>query len=253
MFSISVVPCFDDNYIWVLHKGRDALAVDPGDAAPLLAWLKQKSMNLAGILITHRHADHIGGIPALVTHYQTPVYGPAEVAGITKPVHAGDTLHLLDTDIQVLATPGHTHEHLSYVAEDAVFCGDTLFGAGCGRVFDGDMGTMYSSLMQLAALPPETLVYCAHEYTQSNLRFASAVEPNNAAIAARIGDVQAKRACNQSTVPSSIGLELATNPFLRCDQPEVTAAARQLDPHAGSSVEIFTALRNWKNHFKYPV
>lgn len=250
MFSISAVPCFNDNYIWVLQSGREAIAVDPGDAAALLAHLQRKALTLTAILVTHRHSDHIGGLPILAEHFAVPVYGPASIAGITHPVRAGDSLRLLDTLIQVLATPGHTHEHLSYLTAEALFCGDTLFGAGCGRVFDGSMADMHASLMRLAALPPETLVCCAHEYTQSNLRFAAAVEPQNDGIAARISDTRTKRLIDQPTVPSTIGLELATNPFLRCDHPDVVAAARQHTPEASTPVEVFTTLRNWKNHFK---
>ena len=249
MFNISAVPCFDDNYIWVLRKGRHAVVVDPGDAAAILAYLEQKELTLSGILLTHRHADHVGGVPALSQKYDVPVYGPASIPVVTHAVHAGDILPLLDFDIRVLATPGHTHEHVSYLTDDAVFCGDTLFGAGCGRVFDGDMAQMHASLMLLAALPPETLVCCAHEYTQSNLRFAAAVEPDNDAIAARAGDVRNKRANGQSTLPSSIGLELATNPFLRCDQNDVIAMARKQHGNADTPTAVFTILRNWKNHF----
>ncbi len=250
MFSISAVPCFDDNYIWVLQSGRQAIAVDPGDAAPLLAHLERKALTLAAILITHRHADHIGGLPALAERYAVPVYGPASIAHITHPVRAGDSLLLLDIPIQILATPGHTHEHLSYLTGEALFCGDTLFGAGCGRVFEGSMEEMHASLMRLADLPSETLVCCAHEYTQSNLRFAAAVEPQNDAIGARISDTRTKRAIDQPTVPSTIGLERATNPFLRCDHPDVITSARQHTPQASTPAEIFATLRNWKNHFK---
>ncbi|MDR3413216.1 MAG: hydroxyacylglutathione hydrolase [Formivibrio sp.] len=250
MFSISAVPCFNDNYIWVLQQSREAIAVDPGDAAPLLAHLERKGLTLTAILITHRHSDHIGGLPALAEHFAIPVYGPGSIPGVTHPVHAGNSLALLDSTIQVLASPGHTHEHVSYLACDTLFCGDTLFGAGCGRVFDGNMADMYASLMRLATLPAETLVCCAHEYTQSNLQFAAAVEPQNDAIASRISDTLTKRAVGQPTVPSTMGLERATNPFLRCNQPDVIAAARQLTPEASTPVEIFTTLRNWKNHFK---
>lgn len=249
MFNISAVPCFDDNYIWVLRKGRHAVIVDPGDAAAILAYMEQKDLALTGILLTHRHADHVGGVPTLSQKYAVPVYGPASIPVVTHAVHAGDTLQVLDSEIRVLATPGHTHEHVSYLTDDAVFCGDTLFGAGCGRVFDGDMTEMHASLMQLAALPPETLVCCAHEYTQSNLRFAAAVEPDNDAIAARICDVRTKRASGQSTLPSTIGLELATNPFLRCTHADVIAMARKQQSDADTPAAVFTILRNWKNHF----
>ncbi len=250
MFCISAVPCFDDNYIWVLRKGRQALAIDPGDAAPLLTWLDRKELELAAVLITHRHADHVGGLQALSGQIAMPVYGPEGIPGITDPVRDGTTLQLLGITIRVMATPGHTREHVSYLTDEAVFCGDTLFGAGCGRVFDGDMAAMHDSLMRLAALAPETLVCCAHEYTQSNLRFAATVEPGNNAIASRISDVRTKRASGQATVPSSVGLELATNPFLRCSEPAVISAARGQHPDAATPVEIFSALREWKNNFR---
>lgn len=250
MFSISAVPCFDDNYIWVLHQNRQAIAVDPGDAAPLLAFLAAHALTLTAVLITHRHWDHVDGLPAIAERHPVPVYGPASIAGVTHPVDEGASIPLLGCAIRILATPGHTNEHLSYLTDDALFCGDTLFGAGCGRASDGNMPQLYTSLQRLAALPESTQVYCTHEYTLANLRFAAAVEPGNPAIAARMAETNVCRTASRATVPSTIGIERATNPFLRCEQPDVMASARRQAPDSHTPAEVFCALRTWKNHFK---
>ncbi|SFN38458.1 hydroxyacylglutathione hydrolase [Formivibrio citricus] len=250
MLSIHPLPSLETNYIWVLQQGRSAVAVDPGDAAPLVEYLQQNQLELRAILVTHRHADHTDGLPALHHAFPAPVHGPATIPGVTHPVRDGDTLRLLDRDWRVLATPGHTDEHVAYYGDGALFCGDVLFGAGCGRIFDGTPQEMYASLMKLNALPPDTLVYSAHEYTLPNLRFAAAVEPGNPVIARRIALDQEKIAHGQPTQPSALADEQATNPFLRCDVPEVIANARLHMPQAHTPTEVFAALREWKNHFK---
>lgn len=251
LFRLSAVSAFSDNYIWVLHDQSRAIAVDPGDATPLLAFLAQQQLALSAVWITHHHADHIGGLPQLGSHFPgLPVYGPAGVSGVTQAVGEGDTLTAFGSTVQVLAIPGHTANHLAYLAGQHLFCGDTLFGAGCGRVFDGSIAQLFHSLQRLAALPPETLCYPAHEYTLSNLAFAAAVEPGNAAIPARRAADSARRAQGLPTVPTPLAAELASNPFLRTAMPEV---GRSASLHAGQNLtdneDIFATLRSWKNQF----
>lgn len=246
--EISALPCFDDNYIWLLQRGRDVVAVDPGEAAPLLDYLAQEKLNLVAILITHRHRDHIGGLPALAASCSAPVYGPAGIEGITRQLNDAECIDLLDGQFTVIATPGHTREHLCYYGEGRLFCGDTLFAGGCGRVIDDTPEILYDSLQKLAALPPDTQVCCAHEYTLANLAFAAVVEPGNTALQRRITAEAAKRAAGESTLPSTLALELQTNPFLRCTEAEVIRSV-QLPPAQAASA-VFSALRTWKNHFK---
>lgn len=251
LFRLSAVSAFSDNYIWVLHDQSRAIAVDPGDATPLLAFLAQQQLALSAVWITHHHADHIGGLPQLGRHFPgLPVYGPAGVSGVTQAVGEGDTLTAFGSTVQVWAIPGHTTNHLAYLAGQHLFCGDTLFGAGCGRVFDGSIAQLFHSLQRLAALPPETLCYPAHEYTLSNLAFAAAVEPGNAAIPARQATDGARRAQGLPTVPTPLAAELASNPFLRTAMPEV---GRSASLHAGQNLtdneDIFATLRSWKNQF----
>jgi hydroxyacylglutathione hydrolase len=258
MDTIEVVglPAFDDNYIWVLRKEGQAVVIDPGDATPVLAHLKASGDRLVAILITHHHGDHCGGVADLAAqHPAVAVYGPVleSIAGVTHPLQGGERLNLdaLGIELEVIPLPGHTRGHLAYYGDGALFCGDTLFGAGCGRLFEGTPAQMQASLARIAVLPAPTLVYCAHEYTQSNLRFAIAVEPDNTDIQARIADVTAKRAARQPTVPSTIGLEQATNPFLRWDAPVVIAAAAGRLGHPPTSpVETFAAIREWRNGFR---
>lgn len=261
MLHIEPVKAFNDNYLWVFHEqGRRAAAVvDPGDPAPVLAWLDSKGLELAAILITHHHADHIGGVDTLLQRFRVPVYGPAtpRIPQVTQPVADGAVVEILGHEFRVLAVPGHTLEHIAYVSTQRVtadgpilFCGDTLFAAGCGRMFEGTPPMMHASLRKLADLPPDTQVFCAHEYTLSNLRFAAAVMPDNPDVQNRIRDESAKRERNEPTVPSSIGLELRTNPFLRSAEPAVVAAAQK--HHAGTALDpatIFGVLRRWKDTF----
>lgn len=251
MFEISLIPAFKDNYIWLLRRDRLAFVVDPGDAAPVLARLAADGLQLAGILITHHHADHQGGVAALVEALACPVHAPAEesITGRTHPLRGGERLDVLGVAVEVLAVPGHTLGHLAYLAPGALFCGDTLFGAGCGRLFEGTPVQMQDSLARLAALPETTQIYCAHEYTQMNLPFAAAVEPGHPAIAARARRVAALRQAGQATVPLTLAEELATNPFLRWDQPAVIAAALAHGAADASPAAVFGALRAWRNNF----
>lgn len=256
--SVLTVPAFKDNYLWLVHDGRNAVAVDPGDAAPILAALQENDLTLTAILLTHHHADHIGGVPGLLARFPVPVFGPRHdgIAAVTVPLGEGDRAQVpgLDLSLRVLDVPGHTLGHIAYVREGAepwVFCGDTLFAGGCGRLFEGTPDQMVISLGKLAALPEATKVFCAHEYTLSNLRFASAVEPGNAALSARVAADSATRERGQPTVPSTIGLERATNPFLRYREPEIASQLRDAGKLRGGEppIAIFAALREWKNTF----
>ncbi len=251
--QIEAIAAFEDNYIWALrHAGHVAL-VDPGEAAPVERYLAKVGARLTAILVTHRHGDHIGGIAELVARHPVPVHGPAHEAAevVTHPHADGDHVRLpeLGAELTVLDVPGHTRGHVAYYARDVgLFCGDTLFGAGFGRVFEGTLDQMHASLARLAALPPETPVYCAHEYTQSCLRFAEAVEPDNADIAARSARVATQRAAGHPSVPSPLAEELATNPFLRWQAPAViAAAARRLGHTPKNDAETFGAIRLWRD------
>lgn len=256
--AVLAVPAFKDNYLWLIHDGANAAVVDPGDAEPILAALTHHRLALTAILLTHHHADHIGGVPHLLGQCAVPVIGPRNdgISGITQAVGEGDRVRVpgLDLELAVLDVPGHTRGHIAYVREHGqhwVFCGDTLFAGGCGRLFEGTPEQMAASLAKLAALPGDTQVYCAHEYTLSNLRFAEALEPGNEALQLRLRDEAAKRAAGLPTVPSTIGLELGTNPFLRCQSPAIVGSlvrAGRVAPDA-TPVQVFAALREWKNVF----
>lgn len=259
MLNIIPIPAFKDNYIWMLHNQRHAVAVDPGDAMPVRAWLDAHGIKLAAILCTHHHSDHSGGICELVEVYNVPAYGPRHenIPCIGHAVGEGDIVHIkeLDTMLDVLDIPGHTRGHVAYqfsvLGVYGLFCGDTLFGCGCGRIFDGTPAQMMHSLQRLAHLPDNTQVYCAHEYTEANIRFALACEPGNAKLKQRAADARALCADGQPTLPSTIGLEKATNPFLRCSQPEIVRAAQDNGLALPCyELDVFAALREWKNHFQ---
>ena len=255
--QLIALDAFTDNYIWMLHDGRNALVVDPGDATPVKAALSSQGLRLTGILVTHHHADHVGGVAALLPLLEGPLYKPAHEAitfdGVA--VADGDRVQALGCEFEVIAVPGHTAGHVAYLhlppADDPiVFCGDTLFSAGCGRLFEGTPQQMHASLGRLAALPGASRVCCAHEYTLSNLRFARAVEPMNDDIVRHAAWCEAERAAGRPTLPSRIALERRINPFLRCDVPAVKAAARAHGAADDSGPSVFAALREWKDHFR---
>jgi len=255
MVKIDPIPAFDDNYIWLLsnRESGSAAVVDPGDEAPVLESLRERGLNLEAILITHKHGDHVGGVGALREAFPgAEVYGPLheKIRGITRPLKQGDRVRLTGTgaEFQVLDVPGHTEGHIAYYDGGVLFCGDTLFAAGCGRVFSGTPEQLYESLRRIAALPPETLIYCAHEYTLDNLGFARWVEPDNPDLLDRQTETESLRARNRPTVPSTLRLELRSNPFLRTDQPVVVVAAeRYAGKRLGRGAEVFTMIRNWKD------
>lgn len=255
--QVTALPAFADNYLWLIHDQRHAAVVDPGDAVPVEAALAQLDLTLDAILLTHHHGDHAGGVAALAAARQVPVFGPAREAipGVTVQLSEGDLVRLpsLGLELSVLEVPGHTAGHIAYVEHERhwLFCGDTLFAGGCGRLFEGTPAQMTQSLAKLASLPDDTAVYCAHEYTVSNLKFALAAEPGNADLAARYAHAQQLRANGEATVPSTIGLEKQTNPFLRYREPAVIAQL-QAEGRLGQpdSVAAFAALREWKNSYR---
>ncbi|OGA28468.1 MAG: hydroxyacylglutathione hydrolase [Betaproteobacteria bacterium RIFCSPLOWO2_02_FULL_65_24] len=253
-FQVHPVRAFKDNYIWVLRSGRHAAVVDPGDARPVLDYLDAEGLQLTAILATHHHADHVGGVAGLLAKFDVPVYGPKSepIETLTHKVSGGDRVDVPDihASFTVYDIPGHTRAHVAYYGEKSLFCGDTLFACGCGRVFEGTPEQLYASLQKLAALPDDTLVYCGHEYTLANIVFAKAVEPANPALSDRERAEAAVRAQGRPTVPSTLGREKATNPFLRCAEPAVIASANKyLGSRASTPVQVFAALRDWKNRF----
>ncbi|GAA5189463.1 hydroxyacylglutathione hydrolase [Ferrimonas gelatinilytica] len=253
--SLFPIPAFNDNYIWCLAQGRSAWVVDPGDAEPVLAHLSTADLNLEGILITHHHWDHTGGIQALSAAYPgLSVIGPDNPAieGITRRVREGDTFTLdgLALTLKVIALPGHTLDHIGFIGPLMLLCGDTLFSGGCGRLFEGTPAQMQHSLSRLAALPGDTKIYCAHEYTLANLRFAQAVEPDNAALQDYMRQCQGRRQANHPTLPSTIAQERLINPFLRYDEPSVVnSLAQRTQAGLADSVSRFATLRLWKDNF----
>lgn len=256
MLSVHRVHAFSDNYIWLIQSAhsRAVMIVDPGDANPVLAALEKHRLTPAAILVTHHHADHTGGIQTLCTHYDVPVIGPVNerIPEVTEALEAGEEQMLVDDfpPLTVLETPGHTPGHISYLVQNRLFCGDTLFAGGCGKLLGGTAAQLYQSLCLLRGLPDDTEIFCAHEYTEKNLSFAHQVEPDNAELTARLQLTHQQRRQDEVTVPSQMGIEKQTNPFLRFDQPSVKQAA---EAYAGqrleSELEVFRALRDWKDHF----
>ena len=285
MLTLIPIPAFTDNYLWLLHDGQRALVVDPGDAAPVLRTLAKFKLKLATILITHHHADHTGGVDELRNATGAKVYGPAaeKIPKPYTPLSEGDVVDVIGLRFQVVDVPGHTSGHIAFYAGPSVFtscdtgphegaglaeagsslgpkldvdakpllfCGDTLFSGGCGRLFEGTPAQMLASLDKLAALPGNTVVCCTHEYTLSNLRFAVAADPFNAALVAYQAHCIELREQHQPTLPTSIAQELLINPFLRSREPALIASAQHFDPAANDDTSVFAAIRQWKNQFK---
>jgi hydroxyacylglutathione hydrolase len=256
--NIIPLPAFRDNYIWLGHDGTHAFVVDPGDAEPVLAYLDTHALTLSAILVTHHHPDHVGGLQTLLSRHAVPVYGPAgeAIAGVSHPVSGGDSICLAHPAIEfkVIDIPAHTAGHIAFFAPrrspELVFCGDTLFSAGCGRLFEGTAAQLAEALSRLAALPDRTEIYCTHEYTLSNLAFARAAEPDNSARDDYATQCEALRAAGKPTLPSTLAREKAINPFLRCDQPGVIdAVARHRGNRPATALDCLAALRAWKDVF----
>lgn len=256
MISVNPLPALKDNYIWLLQDehGRAAV-VDPGEPEPVFNALASNALELAAILVTHHHWDHTGGIQALLERTKVPVYGPAgertPVAGLTRALQDGDRIEVLGETYEIIEIPGHTLGHIAYYGSGRLFSGDTLFSAGCGRVFEGQPAQMLDSLSRLASLPGSTQLYCGHEYTESNLSFASAVEPDNGDISAYLERVRSARGRGEPSLPSTLDLELRVNPFLRCREASVAkAAASHTGRELPTPAEVFAAVRGWKDHFR---
>ena len=257
MLQTTPIPAFNDNYLWLIHSPGDVrlvAVVDPGDARPVIDTLEREGLTLDTILVTHHHGDHVGGVAELVKRFSVPVFGPAgeRIPCRTRALADGDQVHLdvLGLEFEVIDCPGHTAGHIAYYGHGCLFCGDTLFSAGCGRLFEGTPAQMNASLHRFAPLPSATRVYCAHEYTLSNLRFAATVEPDNDSLQAYAEQARLLRAQDRPTLPSTVGRERDVNPFLRCTEPSVVAAAER---HAGSAMEdetaVFATIRAWKDSF----
>ena len=256
MLNIIPILAFEDNYIWTLRNNQYAIVVDPGDAVPVINYLEANKLTLLAILVTHHHRDHIGGINDLVELYNTPVYGPRreKIPHLTFPLGEGDVIEFKEFNFKarIVDIPGHTLGHIAYLWDGGMFCGDTLFTCGCGKVFEGTLEQLHHSLQRLASQPDETLVYCTHEYTEYNTPFAQICEPSNLALKQWVIDAEALRQQNLPTVPTTMRQEKATNPFLRCTQPEIIDHIEQqfgIKLPVGNEHAAFTALRKWRDLF----
>jgi len=253
MLNIIAIPALQDNYIWLLQRAKHAIVVDPGEAKPVLDFLHRNGLELNAILCTHRHHDHVDGIEELRGVYNVPVYGRSHPKNphITQGLREGDQLKLevIDATFNIIEIPGHLDDHIAFIAPQILFCGDVLFGAGCGKNFEGTLAQLHHSLQRIAALPDDTLAYCAHEYTAYCLQFALACEPDNPDIRRRIAETRQLRAANRPTVPFTIALEKATNPFLRCTSHELIQTLRARGLTDTGELSIFTALCKWQERF----
>ncbi len=250
MLHIIPVPAFTDNYIWILHNESHAVVIDPGIASPVIQFLQKKQLSLSAILITHHHSDHIDGVESLLKFKQVPVYAPQYESFQFKHLALSEGhdlyLHEINLRLSVMWLPGHTLGHVAYYNTDYLFCGDTLFSAGCGRLFEGTPAQMYQSLNRLKQLNPQTKVFCTHEYTAKNVDFALSLEPNNRALLQRQAEVERLRRLNLPTLPSTIALELQTNPFLRCNQVEIRQHSLAENDE---ELSVFSAIRELRNHY----
>lgn len=257
MLSIHPIHAFRDNYIWIIHNQNHAAVVDPGIASPVIEYLQSKKLQLSAILITHHHNDHTGGNAELLQSFDIPIYGPLNesIATVSHPLCEGDQINLeeMSLNLMVLDTPGHTRGHIAYYGSNPfnmVFCGDTLFACGCGRVFEGTAEQMYRSLQKLSQLPSDTLIFCTHEYTLGNIQFAKVVDPENAKLIAFEIAAEELRNRNIPTIPTTLTLERKINPFIRCEQLEIINSAKNYSGGLLSDpIKVFTALREWKNNF----
>jgi hydroxyacylglutathione hydrolase len=253
MLTVIPIPAFEDNYIWLLHNGREAVAVDAGDAEPLLDYVAIHELRLIAVLDTHHHGDHTGGNADLLRQFpDLAIYGDRRIATVNRPIKAGARLEFpeLPLSLEVIGVPGHTSDHLAYYGANCLFCGDALFSCGCGKLFEGTPPQAFASLERLAALPDQTLVYPAHEYTLENIRFAKMVEPHNAALLDREVHDRETRNHGRPTLPASLALEKRTNPFLRCREPAVVeAASSHIGRHLDAPGEVFAVLREWRNAY----
>lgn len=251
MIEILPIPAFLDNYIWLMTNGERAVVVDPGDPAPVIEHLKKLNLKLDTILITHHHNDHIGGVNELVARYGAAVYAPAKESYHFAHIAVAEGDHVklesLGCEFNVMEVPGHTLGHIAYYCSPMLFCGDTLFSCGCGRLFEGTANQLHQSLQRFASLPPETRVYCTHEYTARNIAFARELEPHNIALQKRQEQVAKLRSGNQPSLPSTIALELETNPFLRCHTEAIRKASGAAEN--ASPDEVFALIRNMRNHY----
>jgi hydroxyacylglutathione hydrolase len=250
MLNITPIPAFSDNYIWLLHHGQNAVVVDPGDAAPVIETLQALNLTLSAILITHHHSDHIDGVPSLLAYRAVPVYAPQYEKFNFEHIKLAEndeiTLPEIAQTFRVMWLPGHTLGHIAYVNDETLLCGDTLFGAGCGRLFEGTPTQMLNSLQRLKKLNPNTKVYCTHEYTAKNIAFALTLEPDNKDLIARKISVQQLRAQQKPSLPSNIALELKTNPFFRCTQPTIIRHSKAQNT---DELSVFSAIRMLRNHY----
>jgi len=252
--TVTAIPAFSDNYIWLVSTGGETCAVvDPGDAEPVLRALNRDALRLSSILLTHHHPDHTGGVAELAKAGGVAVYGPHDprIPGQTRSYSEGERVGLDDLGLsfEVLEVPGHTSTHIAFFGHGCLFCGDTLFSVGCGRLFEGTAEQMQESLDKLAALPPDTRVYCAHEYTLSNCDFALQVEPDNPALIRRASEVEAARAAGRGTVPTTLAQEMAVNPFLRTRKEAIVQAARKRNPGVEPGASTLAEIRAWKDSF----